>query len=764
MNIDSLWAKTDPLESLPSHMKTVGNVAVRILTNSAYDGLLENMCQWTGFDRETVLRSVKYIAAIHDIGKAHPSFQCKNNKPLPVGYEDEKVPHFRHERIVLNMAPILWRDWDYTTKEFIATVLSRHHQYTNRDALLPTNRKWFDLWFEIDKEIRKWAEFENISLVDAPDTDAFCTILTGLIIISDWIASSQNVEEAFHAMNFYHHDSLAPLHFENCFGNTPRDLQQKVMQKFDAMTEMPLTTIIEAPPGEGKTELAIWLAHKIGKYWNKNGIYFALPTAATSNQMVERVQEYLKDDVTLMHSMEWLQDRDVRLSSDEQKIRDEWKQPIKRGILSRYAVGTVDQIMLSVLKVRYGVLRLFGLSNKVVIIDEIHAYDAYMTEVIKRLVEWLNTLRIPVIMLSATLPAERKQALLDIENPLEKYPLVTCIYQDKAIKQFAVDQVYRHMNSKIEIVEGFNNITLPDGMNCILVNTVEKAQKIYSQIKGPKILFHSRFPAKLRKQIEEEVLSLFGKGGKRGNCTLVATQIVEQSLDLDFDYLITELAPIDLIIQRMGRLQRFDIPGRKPPKCTIFYESENGLEFGKSEYVYHKLLLKRTKEVLEKISTLDIPNDIRPMIEEVYSPEINADELEEFLTRNQEIKSQQGAAKISTLDKPTKDSFCLVEDFSLAEDDGYAAKTRLSAGYKLCILPKDLYDIAISGKATVAQAKKISEYAIPTIKEYKGVDGEGKLMGYRFRIGDANSPTETSKSIVDDECLIMNKEIGLCLM
>ena len=763
MNIDSLWAKTNPREPLPHHMKAVGDTAIRILTNSAYDELLNNMCKWSGLDKETIINAVRYIAAMHDIGKVHPSFQCKDGNPLPEGYEDNIIPHFRHERVILEIAPILWKDWDSRTRRFFSAVLSLHHQHGNKNEPLPKNKKWESLWFDIEYEIRKWAKYENISVRNFPNADAFCTVLTGLIIISDWIASSQDADEAFKAMRFEHHDNLKSFDFEEMFGYKPRYLQQKVIDKVNDMDEMPLLMTIEAPPGEGKTELAIWLAHKMGEYWNKNGIYFGLPTAATSNQMIDRVQTYLKDDVALMHSMEWLQDRETDLSEEEKQIRNEWKNPIKRGLLSRYAVGTVDQIMLSVLKVRYGALRLFGLSNKVVIIDEIHAYDAYMTEVIKRMVEWLNALNIPVIMLSATLPAERKKTLLEIEKPISKYPLITSIFKDKRTEQFTVDKVYRHMSAKIELVKGFDNIEIPNGMGCIIVNTVSKAQEIYDKIKGPKILFHSRFPAELRAEIEQKVLRKYSKDGKRENFVLVATQVVEQSLDVDFDWLITELAPIDLIHQRLGRVQRHEIPGRGQPKCFIFYEEEYGLKYGKSEYVYQPLLLERTKKLLDGVSEIKIPDDIRHMIETVYSRDMDANELEAFLSRNQEIAFQQGEARVSILNKPSKRSFCLEENFVLS-DDGEAARTRLGAGYKLCILPQDLYDIAVSGKATAAEAKKISGYCIPTIQKYDGVDGTGKFYGYRFRVGTANSPLKTSYSTEYKDKLIMHEEKGLCLM
>lgn len=763
MDINVLWAKTDPWQSLPEHMKEVGDVAVRLLTDSAYDGLLEDLCKWSALNEDDVIKLVRYLAAMHDIGKAHPSFQAKNGEPLPYGYEDEIVKGFRHERAVLDIAPYIWKNWDRKTRRFLAGVLSLHHQHRNRTCVKPLNDKWHDVWIAVESEIKKWADFTDVSVKTFPNADAFCTILTGLVIISDWIASSGDIDKAFLGLDLSHQEKLKPFNFEK-FGYEPRKVQAEVMDAVNKMVEMPLTMVIEAPPGEGKTELAIWLAHKMGNYWGKKGIYFALPTAATSNQMVGRVRDFLQDDVLLMHSMAWLENEPTEnLTIEERDARNRWRNPQKRAMLSRYAVGTVDQVMLSVLKVRYGVLRLLGLTDKVVIIDEIHAYDAYMTEIIKRLVEWLNELQIPVVMLSATLPSERKKTLLGVTDPLMAYPLVTSIFADGHSKQFAPTGVFRHMTAEIEVVKGFDGI-LPDGMNCIIVNTVEKAQKIYDQIKGPKLLFHGRYTAALKKEIENIVLSLYGKGGNRGNFTLVATQVVEQSLDIDFDYLITELAPIDLIFQRIGRLHRHS--DRGTPKCKIFYEPDIGKTYGKSEFVYHKLLLEKTKNLLDGVDTLTIPTDIRPMIEKVYSEDVDPEELELFVSFNQENVVMQTEADSRILNKPSKKSFGLFEDFELAEDDEMTARTRLGTGYKLCILPENLYDEAIRLMDNIPGwlAKEISEYIIPVVKDYEGIEGKGRLAGYKLRKGTASSPKETSISKGEKETLIMDKENGLCSM
>src|SRR5690606_25020 len=146
------------------------------------------------------------------------------------------------------------------------------------------------------------------------------------------------------------------------------------------------------------------------------GYFFGLPTMATSDQMLRRVDEFRSrrgegaDSLTLLHSMAWLNaaytgegEESGVLTSDPMAAR--WLMGSKRGLLANLAVGTIDQARLAALRGRHNVLRMLGLSGKVLIADEVHAYDAFMQGLLKRLLEWLGALRVPVVLLSATLPA-----------------------------------------------------------------------------------------------------------------------------------------------------------------------------------------------------------------------------------------------------------------------------------------------------------------------------------------------------------------------
>ncbi len=286
--------------------------------------------------------------------------------------------------------------------------------------------------------------------------------------------------------------------------------------------------LLEAPMGEGKTEAGMYAALQMQRQWGKNGFYVALPTAATSNQMVGRMRKLMQlhgieDTVRLLHAMAWLVDAHTPETDfnqeDAQEIRS-WLSPLRRGMLSPYAVGTVDQAMLAATKVRYGVLRLLGLANKVLVIDEIHSYDVYMDEIILRLLEWCLALDIPVVMLSATLPTDKKEKLLRVYGgtlPESTYPSITAVLESgKAVcrnvppsgRRLEVAlQLAPLLNEPAQIAQLAVKQVEHGGCLCVLMNTVAEAQKVYSAIKqhdsGKILLFHAQFSAERRdKQVE----------------------------------------------------------------------------------------------------------------------------------------------------------------------------------------------------------------------------------------------------------------------
>lgn len=457
--------------------------------------------------------------------------------------------------------------------------------------------------------------------------------------------------------------------------------------------ENALLTIIEAPMGEGKTEAALYLAGRICRAYNKRGIYLALPTAATSNQMVGRVRSLLSDhgsgNVRLLHSMAWLVD-DAYVSANAFDIEDgqqasDWTKPLRRGMLSENAVGTVDQAMASVLRLKYGMLRLLGLAGKVLIIDEIHAYDIYMSTIIARLLEWCRMMKIPVILLSATMQDRQKLKYLNcygIKDVVlaKEYPLITQVKDNGGLKQSIVGRAYMNriyyfntaaLGDNIEEIAGTVLETAKDGgCICVLMNTVRRAQILYRTLRDRDekdiLLFHARFPAARRAEIERNCLELFGKKGKRpGRMILVCTQVVEQSLDVCFDAMITEIAPMDMLLQRAGRVHRHEgniRPKRLSlPTITVILPdatapAEAGERYNVNGLIYSPLVLQNTERLLLNRDCVHVPEDVRECVEEAYS-EVAGDDLELYIKTATEEQLKVFKAESCIFPEPREDYF-----------------------------------------------------------------------------------------------------------
>jgi CRISPR-associated endonuclease/helicase Cas3 len=443
----------------------------------------------------------------------------------------------------------------------------------------------------------------------------------------------------------------------------------------------PSLLIVEAPMGEGKTE-AGWYA---ATCWNRRGgqgAYVALPTMATSNQMFERVGEFLEADpgkknLMLQHGKAALNKKfdDLKYAAKiydpdgntSGVVAEGWFAANKKhGLLAPFGVGTIDQALLCVLQTKHFFVRLFGLAGKCVILDEVHAYDAYMTTLMELLLRWLAALRCPVILLSATLPREKRLQLLraytGAETPepdWKDYPRITSV----AITECAVNiapvkadptrerTVRRGWLSQYSLVDKLQESLANGGCVAVIRNTVRTAQESYQELKNhlqneidsgelQLDLFHAQFPFGRRKQIEDEVLEWYGRTKddvvKEGRimtaphrprkAILVATQVVEQSLDLDFDVMVSDIAPVDLVLQRAGRLWRHhrDRPhGMEGPQLWLIepVTKDQLPDFGHSKWVYARFVLMRSLLALKAFEVVQLPQDLERLVEQVYGSE-----------------------------------------------------------------------------------------------------------------------------------------------
>jgi CRISPR-associated endonuclease/helicase Cas3 len=356
----------------------------------------------------------------------------------------------------------------------------------------------------------------------------------------------------------------------------------------------------------------------------------------------------------------------------------EWFTYRKRGLLAPFGVGTIDQALLAVLHTKHVFVRLFGLAHKVVILDEVHAYDTYMSTLVEQLLKWLAALGSSVVLLSATLPSERRRALLAAfaqglglpEPQMEAiaYPRLSWIdaassgarhVPAAATRTLRLELVqgaipYDH-NAPFELGERLRAALAEGGCAAVICNTVSRAQRVYAALRAyfagtaddgsPELeLFHARYPFRDRQAREQRALMRFGKEGQKvalddgrmgevrrpRRAVLVATQVIEQSLDLDFDLMVTDIAPVDLVLQRSGRLWRHDrawrpawmsgVPVLWICKPNATNEGVPVFERGFT-HVYQSHILLRTWLALSSITNLRLPEDIDKLVQGVYRRE-----------------------------------------------------------------------------------------------------------------------------------------------
>ena len=767
-----LWAKSDPYKQLSAHMIDTGCCTMTLLRSESSKSLLVFLSEQWKCSEERAASFASYFAALHDIGKAIPQFQMQNEDcwsrlvsaagdTLLSGKNSEPI---RHEYASARIMRRIWKKQHVSRPavDGYACVLSLHHQKINLSSGLRHKEEFPGFWQEMQEQLERlirktFAVSDGLPVPD--DVDAVCVMLTGLIILCDWVASSGPFESECNATDdgYFSYSMATAEKTMRSYGligeqanrsiNGFHDLWPQIGEMRDIQKQCeklnpasPLT-IIEAPMGEGKTEAALYIAEKMKGVWNKRGIYMALPTQATSNQMYGRIDTMLNaiggGHVRLMHGMAFLQNTDPHIQSEDAAAAEAWLGSSRMSMLDENGVGTVDQAMAGVLLSRFSILRLLGLSNKVLVIDELHAYDAYMSEIIKTLLQWCCALHIPVVLLSATLQDSQRRKYLscftgESEEKLSlsnAYPLITQVDRNGELMQkearATMETSYEFKTAALgtdcsAIAAFANQIIQKGGCYCILVNTVKKAQAVYRALLETKdsdtetFLFHARFPVGRRDLIEKECLKKFGKGKncqRPAKAILVATQVVEQSLDIDFDGMLTDLAPIDLLLQRAGRVHRHRDRIRPAgfEKAVVHVivprESSTDLEkrYADSGYVYAPFLLYNTEQLLNDGLFIRVPQDLRQVIGTVYE-KVTAENWHIWQERAFSQQFMQANAKGVTFPEPNCRYFFPAQSHpefvNMEVDDGFEPSIRASTR-----LGEPVCRIAFSDSETLEKAR-----------------------------------------------------------
>jgi len=536
-------------------------------------------------------------------------------------------------------------------------------------------------------------------------------LLAGLITLADWVGSNEDYfsfesqplplqqywqlacQRAQYALSLLPSPSITSSYSGPGtlfpFIKTLTPLQQ-CAETLDISDSGPQLIIFEDVTGAGKTEAAMILAHRLLSAEKGKGLYVGLPTMATANAMYQRLGEVYRvlfskesrPSLVLAHGSSRMSAKfsDSLWSPGITKYRDyaeiddsasrechSWfADSRKKALLAEVGIGTVDQLLMAVMPFAHQSLRLLGMRDKILLLDEIHAYDGYMIRLLEGLLWFHAAQGGSAIILSATLPASLREKLLTAfssgaglsqpePKPEAAYPWLTHLSsgglheqaletREEVRRCVAVDW----LNTSERALTIIYQAVAAGECICWIRNTVDEALSIFRRLlsegKIPPdnlLLFHSRFAFADRTAIEDKTLGWFGKNapvGQRRGKVLIATQVVEQSLDIDMDRMISDLAPVDLLIQRAGRLQRHirDRSGRcksslpderEPPVLHILApewqeQAEPGWlgeELRGTGFVYSDhACLWRTQALLRQYGQIRMPEDARALVDGVY--------------------------------------------------------------------------------------------------------------------------------------------------
>lgn len=728
----SIWAKKrsidGEMEWLPLlvHLTDTANISKMLFNHWLSERQREILA--IGSDESKTLQLVQFIGFEHDIGKATANFEVKQSYDLDKTLDDiliEKLiragfdglnsdelsspkasPHAKAGEALLER---------FGVSKSIGAIIGGHHgrplshspsediqahasNYWQSDDNLKVQQRWQSVQKEIFEYGLHFAGFQQVA--DLPEiTKPQAVLLEGLLIMSDWLASSEyldddptkplfpllslcqgfddvdlNLRYQMAWIQWQQNDewvtdrvSLSPDPYKVRWGFSARPVQKAVSKAVDAAND-PGMLIIEAPMGMGKTEIALLAAEQLAYKSQETGLFFGLPTQATANAMFDRVDAWLKGmaqrsetsySIKLMHSKAEFNESYQQIPSANQ-VGDEPPVVInrwfggKKSILDEFTIGTIDNLLQLDLKQKHLALKHLGLSKKVVVIDEVHAYDAFMDQHLYRALEWLGAYHVPVVVLSATLPKTKRNQLLDsyfhgkygksmarmadfTQVPAdweesEAYPLVS-ILDGKQLQQLTEfegqsDQIPLQVkvgkmgSDEDELVSQVLHAIEKGGVAGVIVNTIDRAQKLAAKFSGQvdMLVLHSAFISADRFKLEKKLEQAIGKNARRPDrLVVIGTQVLEQSLDIDFDVLFTDIAPIDLLLQRAGRLHRHAISrpvGLTAPRLVVA-----GID-GPCHYqdgsvaVYGQYLLMKTEAVLPQ--SINLPDDISRLVQQVY--------------------------------------------------------------------------------------------------------------------------------------------------
>jgi CRISPR-associated endonuclease/helicase Cas3 len=735
--------------SLLGHLVDVGLVAAALLTMGR-DELLHDIARELELEPEEARRLVVTLVALHDLGKATPVFQAKWLPGAPAEAQSVRQADVHHGRAgaILLKEWLRGRGIKPRPATVLANAVGVHHgnrlpeNFARHSTYDPASlgedaAPWHGWRDALCNDVEAvFGPIPEVAVRVTPSTELWAR-LAGLTSVADWIGSSLPLYGTVHDVGGYvierrelvlkrleeirwspgcrwwqlpeQPDAFASwFEFDSRMRN-PRPLQLAV-QKVAQSDGSPHLLIVEAPMGEGKTEAAFFTLVQPGAW---RGGYLALPTQATSDAMHTRLAKFVAQheerttDIALAHGAARLRLPDVSPPRQTAEVAaaftpavapadtsgiesvttaESWFSAGRRELLAELGVGTIDQALLAVLPVKHHFVRLWALEGKVVVLDEVHAYDAYTGGLVIELVRWLAALNATVVLMSATLPDATRLALAAAYDEgrgreaqvlaSSQYPRLTLV-SDSGVQQVSFPAsreqqvLVRPAPFAIEaLAERIISAWRSGGAVACVVNLVDRAQKLYQLCRERGVdveLMHARMPLDERKEREARIVDRYGPSGTGNRHGIViATQVLEQSLDLDFDVMFTDLAPIDLVLQRSGRMHRHAGRERTAHASPVLYiaglgQPESGPERAALDSVYSKFILWRSWAILCIVDLASLPHDIDAWVQEVYGaapmPALESfqEELLEAETEHRmQLASLAAAAKYTSLPAPAR--------------------------------------------------------------------------------------------------------------
>jgi len=700
----SFWGKSnrDPkgqgYDLVLTHAIDSGCVALA-MWDLVFDRRKKNLIKsMLGIRRDAEARlALAWIVSMHDVGKVSPGFEGKVEELafcLKEGYEPNK--HVDDDATDHGMATLDFFMFVIATRypehkkvvESIGRVLAGHHGK-------------FKNWQETTRRLfgdGKWDEARTChcdalnSLFGKPDFGkvkkfspvAIC-FLAGFVALCDWISSDKrkfgffsptnekiNCDEAESEKMIRAHfrktlttatdvvkriGFVAPSlkrkkSFKELFGFHPYDSQKKAGELARSM-KGPLLIIIEDQTGCGKTEAGLWALAQAGLL----PCYTGLPTQAMANLQRKRYSEFFRayyDEevpIALAHS------RANYVMSNDSVLSDDFLSGKRTAIFSPCGIGTIDQPLMGVIKCKHYFTRLFALFGRSQVFDEIHSYDAYMSENLTTLIGYLKAMGCSIVLMTATLTTEKKREFVQAFSSDGKghkfkdhFPSIL-VYDGKSPPKISrIKGRERLLNfSMITTLDMKDdspllhklNVDFKDGGCVAVVRTViDDVQRTYRTLVGEygrKMVrnWHARHVSFVRARTEKELYDALGVEAYRGasrpeRLIVVASPILGECLNISFDGMYGDLAPLDVLIQRMGRIHRFVcqlvkegiLAGTAEKKlvynCLLPPMLEGSYDWGSVGNVYLPFLLDNTARILSEYPVINDPRDTKRLVNLCY--------------------------------------------------------------------------------------------------------------------------------------------------